>query len=128
MSPEDVEERLHLYDCGLFFVADGPYLSMSSPTKIGEYLASGLHLVGLKGISVLNRLSAQSSCVDVVKYNANSESSYLSSFQQVPLELIKRIKAPGRSCQARILAEKYYDRQQAVSKYIDLYNSVLHHG
>ena len=127
LSPEDVEERLHLYDCGLVFVADGPYLSMSSPTKIGEYLASGLHLVGLKGISVLNRLSAQSSCVDVVKYNANSESSYLSSFQQA-LELIKRIKAPGRSCQARILAEKYYDRQQAVSKYIDLYNSVLHHG
>ena len=127
LSPEHVEERLPLYDCGLVFVANGPWLSMSSPTKIGEYLASGLHLVGLEGISVLDRLAAQSSCVDVLKRNDNSESCYLSTFQHA-FKLIERIKSPGRSSQARILAEKYYDRQKAVSKYIDLYHSVLSQG
>ena len=30
---------------------------MSSPTKLGEYLAAGLHIISLSGIEVINRLS-----------------------------------------------------------------------
>lgn len=121
LSSEEVHARLPSYDCGLVFIADGPWIRMSSPTKIGEYLAAGLHVVGLRGIAALDRLAAQSSCVDVL---ARYEHGCQLSAQQAR-ELVSRIKASKRPIEARQLAEKHYDRAKAVAEYIDLYRQVL---
>ena len=39
---------------------------MSCPTKIGEYLAAGLGIIGNKGVAVLDRLSKESNCVETI--------------------------------------------------------------
>ena len=39
---------------------------MSSPTKIGEYLAAGLHIICNRGIAVLERLSKDSKCIEII--------------------------------------------------------------
>jgi glycosyltransferase involved in cell wall biosynthesis len=121
LPQEDVCARLFSYHCGLVFIADGPWIRMSSPTKIGEYLAAGLHVVGLRGIAALDRLAAQSSCVDVL---ARYEQGCQLSSQQAA-ELVARIQAPSRPAEARRLAEQHYDRAKAVTEYVDLYQQVL---
>lgn len=121
LSPHEVHLKLPTYDCGLVFIADGPWLRMSSPTKIGEYLAAGLHVVGLKGISALDRLSAQSSCVNVLD---RSEQGCQLSAEQADA-LVSRIQACNRLAEARRLAEQHYDRAKAVAQYVDLYRQVL---
>ena len=121
LSSEEVHARLPSYDCGLVFIADGPWIRMSSPTKIGEYLAAGLHVVGLRGIAALDRLAAQSSCVDVL---ARYQQGCQLSSQQAG-ELVARIQAPSRAAEARRLAQKHYDRAKAVAEYVDLYQQLL---
>jgi len=121
LSPEEVHARLSSYDCGLVFIADGLWIHMSSPTKIGEYLAAGLHVVGLSGIAALDRLAAESSCVDVL---ARYEQGCQLSAQQAD-SLVARIHAPGRPAEARQLARKHYDRVKAVAQYVDLYQQVI---
>ena len=121
LPPEEVHTRLPSYDCGLVFIADGPWIRMSSPTKIGEYLAAGLHVVGLRGIAAIDRLSAQSSCVETLDRSA--EGCQLSGQQAA--ELLSRIQAPNRPSEALQLAMQHYDRAKAVAEYVDLYQQVL---
>ena len=124
LPPEMVRDELNSYDCGLVFIADGFWIRMSSPTKIGEYLAAGLHVIGLEGIAALDRLAAQSTCVDVI--SRDEHDSHLS--EQEAHDFVARVKSSGRSDQARMLAKKFYDRSQAVAKYLDLYQKVLSSG
>ena len=42
---------------------------MSSPTKIGEYLAAGLFVIALDGINVTNRLAAKYDCLSILRNN-----------------------------------------------------------
>ena len=99
---------------------------MSSPTNIGEYLASGLHVVGLRGIAALDRLAAQSSCVDVLARYEQASGPGLSAQQAG--ELVARIQATSRPAEARRLAELHYDRTKAVAQYVDLYQQLLSVG
>ena len=48
LNPSEVRRNLSNYDCGLVFIQTGNWIRMSSPTKIGEYLAAGLHILGLQ--------------------------------------------------------------------------------
>lgn len=124
LPPEMVRPQLNSYDCGLVFIADGPWIRMSSPTKIGEYLAAGLHVIGLSGIAVLDRLALQSTSVDVI--NRNGPDFHLS--EQEASELVSCIKSPSRFKESRMLAEKLYDRSKAVAQYVDLYLKVFSIG
>tara|TARA_B100000963_G_C22085933_1_gene434327 strand:+ start:182 stop:346 length:165 start_codon:yes stop_codon:yes gene_type:complete len=40
------------YFCGLVFHPEGKWLRMSSPMKIGEYLAVGLSIISYEGINI----------------------------------------------------------------------------
>ena len=121
LSSDEVRLKLPTYQCGLVFIADGPWIRMSSPTKIGEYLAAGLHVVGLKRIAVLDRLACQSSAVDVIeRFDQGCQ-----LLNQQVADLVSRIQAPTRSAEAVQLAEQYYDRAKAVTQYAELYRQVL---
>jgi len=122
LSSDEVRLKLPNYHCGLVFIADGPWIRMSSPTKIGEYLAAGLHVLGLKRIAVLDRLACQSSAVDVIE--RFEQGCQLLNHQVA--ELVSRIQAPTRPAEARRLAELHYDRAKAVAQYVDLYRQILH--
>ena len=121
LSSDEVRLKLPTYHCGLVFIADGPWIRMSSPTKIGEYLAAGLHVVGLKRIAVLDRLACQSSAVDVIE--RFEQGCQLLNHQAA--DLVSRIQAPTRPAEARRMAEQHYDRATAVAEYVDLYQQVF---
>ena len=95
---------------------------MSSPTKIGEYLAAGLHVVGLEGIDVLERLAKNTNCVDNLPKNFGNK-----NFKKEKIdEIIEKICALGRREKSIKIAKEFYDLNSALNKYYLLYKSILH--
>ena len=91
---------------------------MSSPTKIGEYLAAGLHIVGLEGIEILDRLSKETNRVDILPRDKNLD------FEKIS-EIIRKIKSNDRQKESIEIAKNNYDLEKAVSKYLKLYNNFI---
>ena len=120
IKPKDIYKVLPNYDCGLVFIKTGNWIKMSSPTKIGEYLAAGLHVIGLEGIEVLERLSKETKCVDVLPENLNHK-----NFDVYKIEsLIKKIKDKNRKKNSSNIAKKYFDIDNALEKYLKLYKNI----
>ena len=94
---------------------------MSSPTKIGEYLAAGLHIVGLEGIEVLDRLSKETDCVDILPRDSRNIKYNLNSIKKI-VEKIKKVERVQNSIE---IAKKYYSLKKALNKYLELYNKIL---
>ena len=120
LTSEEIQKRLPMYDCGLVFINGGIWINMCSPTKIGEYLSSGLHVLGLKGIAVLDRMAKQNICVDVVD---NCDDGFRLTADEAR-SLVSRIKNPKRYNSAKKLAEKHYCLKKALLSYEDLYLQV----
>ena len=119
LKPNEVFDKLPSYDCGLVFIETGNWIKMSSPTKIGEYLAAGLHVIGLEGIEVLDRLSKETNRVDVLPRNNN----YFNL--KTIMQIMQKIKSDKRRQESIAIANKYYDLNIALKKYLTLYQSVV---
>ena len=78
---------------------------MSSPTKIGEYLAAGLHIVGLEGIDVLERLEKNTHCVDILTKNFEQQNLSKEKIYKIK-EKINALDRRGKSIK---LAKEFYD-------------------
>lgn len=117
-----VPQILPQYDIGLVFNEYSYWRSMSSPTKIGEFLASGLHVVGNRGIHALSRLS------DLYPDSVTlySTSSIFSLSDSDIHKLVEYTSLPNRQDKARIIAENHYSLEQAVETYLQAYQAVLH--
>ena len=95
---------------------------MSSPTKLGEYLAAGLHIISLSGIEVIYRLSKkQPNSFDILE-----EVNFKKNLTKKKLEkIIKKISDPLLSINARNLAQANFDISIANKQYKFLYNKLL---
>ena len=122
LPQNEVPEALVNYHSGFVFNTSGRWRSMSSPTKIGEYLGAGLHVVGLSGIHALDRLAAQEpAVVDVFR-----ESDLLTGLASSRIaELLDHLQASTRPERARYLARQHYDIAIAHRNYSELYRDVL---
>ena len=120
MSKDQIFASLPKYDCGLVFIETGDWIKMSSPTKIGEYLAAGLHVLGLEGIEVLNRLSQETKSVDILPRNFN----YLPNDISWVKKILENIRNPNRIEESFKIAKKYYDINIALKSYLDLYKKI----
>ena len=94
---------------------------MSSPTKIGEYLAAGLGIIGNKGIAVLDRLSKESNCVETIEIDSNN--FYIRDDKLHKFLLYKNRINFSKECQK--LAEKHYSLTKANNKYLSIYRKIL---
>jgi len=123
MHQAEVPQALVHYHCGLVFNSSGRWRRMSSPTKLGEYLAAGLHVIGLTGINALDRLAASHpSLISVL-----SEAQLISGLTPDALQqLVALILDPDRPHQARQLASAHYGIQLAHQRYATLYQQALH--
>ena len=121
LNHKEVVERLPLYDIGLIFLEKGKWIRMSSPTKIGEYLAAGLIVFGNKNIAVLDRLSEESESIEIIDIKKN-EIIYESKRIEKLLKKINNIKFRKES---RRLAEKYYSLSSANEKYLEIYKKLI---
>ncbi len=122
LDPNEVPKKLMEYDCGLVFIDSGKWLSMCSPTKIGEYLAAGLHIVGLEGINVLDRLSKDHSCIDLVHPILDNKA--ISPLEFNSKKIAEKIYSNTRSENSRLVAKKFYDLEKANLKYLNLYKKL----
>ena len=117
---EEMPDVLINYDCGLVFIAEGYWLKMCSPTKIGEYLAAGLFIISLEGINITDRFSKKYKCFDLVRRDFLKRKITLSEAE----EFIYKIKSPEMSKISKDVAFKYYDLNKALENYFDLYNKI----
>ena len=102
LPQKKVSTQLVNYHSGLIFNTTGQWRKMSSPTKLGEYLAAGLHIISLSGIEVINRLSKkQPNSFDILE-----EINFKRNLSKKNLEkIIKKISNPYLSINSRKLAE-----------------------
>lgn len=121
LNHEEVYERLPLYDVGLIFLEKGKWIKMSSPTKIGEYLAAGLIVMGSENIAVLDRLSKESECVETIDINKKGFNYGNKKIEKL-LNKINNIEFKKESIK---LAEKYYSLNSANEKYLEIYNQII---
>ena len=121
LKPEDVPDKLSEYDSGLVFNSTGLWRRMSSPTKLGEYLAAGLHVIGIEGIAVLDRLSEDNNNV----VNTLSEEGIKNGLSKdVLYKIINNIQSSNRCFESMTLAKNNFSLQKAQIAYDDLYNRI----
>lgn len=96
----------------------GPSLSAAMPTKIAEFLACGRPIVINKGLGDMDRF--------IKEFNAGVIlDGETSSLYESATQLIDLIKDPETPFRCRALAEKYFNIDIGVSKYIDLYTKMI---
>ena len=117
---EKIPTTLINYDCGLLFLAEGHWLKMCSPTKIGEYLAAGLFIISLEGINVTDRFSKKYDCISLLRRNFLNQKISFGEAEAI----VKKIKSPGRRKHSRDVALNHYDMNKALDSYFDLYNTI----
>ena len=95
---------------------------MSSPTKLGAYLAAGLHIISLSGIAVINRLSKE----HPNSFDIFEETNFKKNLSKKNLEkIIMKISDPYISINSRKLAKDYFDISIAKNKYKELYDLLI---
>jgi glycosyltransferase involved in cell wall biosynthesis len=117
--PEQMPEYLSAADAGLCFLGDHHSKAASSPTKYGEYLASGLAVVTNPWTGDAARLRGDPAWILVEGF---AREAYL----QAARELRRRLEDPAAlRRQARALAERAFAMEDALDRYEGLYRRVL---
>lgn len=112
----EVPVWLSAADVGLAFVRPDPAKRASAPTKVGEYLASGLAVVAISGVGDLDEQFEGADVAVTVPPEADPVRT---------AELATRMASlPDRPIRARALAEQYYSLEEGVRSYAALYRSL----
>jgi glycosyltransferase involved in cell wall biosynthesis len=96
----------------------GPSLMAAMPTKVAEFLASGRPVVVSKGIGDLDQFFSEFRAGIIVDTDADD-------FSEKAKELLALLSDPDTPTQCRSLAEKYFDFDEGVKSYLDLYRRIL---
>ncbi|MDB4078039.1 glycosyltransferase [Amylibacter sp.] len=116
----EIPDILATYDCGLVMVETSYWRRVCSPSKTGEYLASGLPVISLEGIDALDELSERTVCVERVSYE-----KLLGHFQDFSIEqIVSFIRSTGIAHKCQILAKAEFDLEMAGNLYIELYSEM----
>ncbi len=120
LNQRDVPKALERYDCGMVFLDSSPWRRVCSPTKIGEYFAAGLPVVSIEGIDVLEVLSVNTSCVEIIK---NEELS-----GEIRMDTVERLMSfvlrPGIGADCQIVAQREFSMDIAERLYDELYTEI----
>ena len=117
LNHDQIYTKLPEYDVGFVFLNKGKWIRMSSPTKIGEYLAAGLIVIGNHDIAVLDRLSLESKNIEILK-----ECGEKISYEKDKISnLLKKIHDKKTKLESQKLAEKYYSLENANLSYQKIY-------
>ena len=115
-APEDVPRWLGACDAGLAAVRPDPAKRASAPTKIGEYLASGLAVAATRGVG---DLETQLRGADVaVTFDADDDPEVVARRLAAAAERLDRVRA------ARALARRLYALEDGVAAYAGAYRAL----
>ncbi len=113
---DDVPRWLAAADVGLALVRPGFAKMASAPTKVGEYLAAGLAVVGTAGVG------------DLEEQFRDSPVAFAVDPAEDPAQVAARVAAalgrPGRAREARALARRHYDLEDGLKAYAVLYRTL----
>jgi glycosyltransferase involved in cell wall biosynthesis len=118
-SHERVAEELRRHDAGLCFMRRGFSEHGGSPTKVGEYWASGLPVVVTPNVGDTDTIAREMGAGVVL--SGHSDEDYGAAFD----ELRRLLDDPevGRRCRAT--AERYYGLPLAVERQLSLYAELV---
>ena len=115
----EMPARLPNFQAGLFFLTEGISEHGCSPTKIGEYWATGLPVVTTPNVSDTDEIIRRERVGVVVE--RQDEESYLQTFGQLR-EILKDDELSGRCRQA---AEVHYALTPACERQFELYTALV---
>ena len=115
-----IPDILPTYDCGIVMVESSHWRRVCSPTKMGEYLASGVPVISLEGIEAIDELSKRTVCVATI-----SSEELLSHFQEGRAQqILSFIKSIDVKQKCQILANDEFDLEMAGNLYVELYSEM----
>jgi hypothetical protein len=116
----EIPDILTSYDCGIVMVETSHWRKVCSPTKMGEYLASGLPVISLEGIDAIDDLSERTECVATI-----SREELLGHFQEGGAQkILSFIKSIGITQKCQTLAKNEFDLEIATNLYVELYSEM----
>ena len=118
---EAIYDELPKYDIGLVFLEKGYWIRMSSPTKIREYLAAGLLIIGNEGISILNRMASESENILLLKRNGENLLFCKGEIDK----LLGKVKNKDTRRHSKKLAAKYFSLEKANEEYEKVYKLLM---
>jgi glycosyltransferase involved in cell wall biosynthesis len=110
--------ELARHDAGLFFLARGIGSAGFSPTKVGEYWATGLPVISTSGMADLDEI-IHSERVGVI-VEEHSDEAYRASFA----ELLRLLEDPELPKRCRRAAKRHYDLESACERQAEIYRSL----
>jgi glycosyltransferase involved in cell wall biosynthesis len=119
VPPEEVPQYLAAADAGICFLTDSVSKRASSPTKYGEYLASGLPVITNRWTGDAREYEGERAWILVDSFDREC---YDNAAQRLR-ELLSEPDAARDA--ARRLAEREYSLETALERYHALYTSVL---
>jgi glycosyltransferase involved in cell wall biosynthesis len=117
--PEQMPEYLSAADAGLCFLGDHHSKAASSPTKYGEYLASGLAVVTNPWTGDAARLAGDPAWILLDEF---SREAYATAARDLRGKLAQGAELRRA---ARALAQRAFSLQEALDRYEALYRRVL---
>jgi glycosyltransferase involved in cell wall biosynthesis len=122
VEPEHVPAHLAAADAGICFLGESVSKGASSPTKYGEYLATGLPVVTNRWTGDAARLEAERTWLLVDGFDGES-------YRHTTVRLRGLLADPDRTREAaRSLAEREFSLDKAVDRYDALYRQVISFG
>jgi glycosyltransferase involved in cell wall biosynthesis len=115
----EMPDRLASHHAGLHFLPQGISQQGGSPTKIGEYWATGLPVIVTPNISDTDQVIRNERVGVIVP--KHSEGDYLKAIQELLLLLEDR----HTRLRCRRAAERHYSLEAGCEKQIALYNSLI---
>lgn len=117
----DVSAAMGRAHIGVSFLSDGYSNRSSLPTKIGEYLASGLVIVTTPGIGDIDDLLRAERDIGVVLPSTEPTPEDLAV---AATEALRRARDPHTASRARAVAESRFSLESGVDAYDDIYRSL----
>lgn len=122
LRPEDVPAYLCAADAGICFLVDALSKKASSPTKYGEYLATGLPVITNRWTGDASRLDGDPAWILVDGFSQEE-------YRQAARRLVTLLRSPATARErARALAEREFSLEAGVGLYDRLYRQVLGAG
>jgi len=122
VAHHDMPSALEPQDVGLFFLARGSSEHGCSPTKVGEYWATGRPVVTTPNVSDLDDIITRHRVGVVV--DGRTEAHYQEAFQR----LRHLLEDPALPTRCRAAAEEHYALAPACERQLDLYDRLIVQG
>jgi len=115
----EMPDALANHDAGLFFLSQGISELGCSPTKIGEYWATGLPVVTTPNVSDTDEIIQQERVGIIVKGDSDAD------YREAAIELQELLKDPDLALRCRRAAESHYALGPACIRQMDLYRDLV---